>query len=284
MSWIEKSQPTSFDRLPIHGLFYMDGDLVARFLALKYADEEPFNFNPTWLKGHKSPRIEFPSGTLFEVWEISPAAEATIHLFGEMDVSYRSTRDEALAHAQRIAEVLGYAVRPRGEQQLDVWSGEDDEHFTLTYDNDDRRLVNVERLTEPVEPPIHPAHVLMNDEIKAKLPPLYANEALGWEATAPVKYFSPAANWTWYASEASALMQDDTYQPLAKVDLNDPQVQDVIFFGLVSGFEIELGYFTLSELQSTHGGLGLPLERDLYYEPKTLRELQTMHRRERGEL
>jgi hypothetical protein len=31
------------------------------------------------------------------------------------------------------------------------------------------------------------------------------------------------------------------------------------------------------------GGLGLPIERDLYYEPKTLGELQRQHRTERGE-
>lgn len=284
MAWVEKERKTSLDEFPIHGLFFLDGDVVARFLALKYADEESFNFNSAWLQGHKSARIELPSGTSFEAWESSPEAEATIHLFGEMDMSYRSTRDEALAHAKNIAEVLGYAVRARGETQLDVWSVEDDERFTLTYDNADRRLINVERLTEAVEPPVHPAHILLNDEIKAKLPPLYANEQLGLEAIAPVKYFSPAAGWTWYATEAAALMADDSYQPLSEIDLKNPQVQDVIFFGLVIGFEIELGYFTLSELQSAHGGLGLPLERDLYYEPKTLHELQTMHRRERGEL
>jgi len=73
---------------------------------------------------------------------------------------------------------------------------EDDERFTLTYDNTERHLVNVERLTEPVEPPIHPAHILITDEIRAKLPALYANEKIGLEALAPVKYFSPAAGWT----------------------------------------------------------------------------------------
>ncbi len=78
MSWIEKSQPTSFDRLPIHGLFFMDGDLVARFLALKYADEESFNINPTWLKGHKTPRTN-SFRRVVRGLESSPEAEATIH-------------------------------------------------------------------------------------------------------------------------------------------------------------------------------------------------------------
>lgn len=282
MAWVEKYTPTSLDELPIHGLHFLDGDMLARFLILKYgAVETPF-FNPNWLKNQKLPQVEFPSGLSFDVWESSPEAEATVHLFGEMDVSYRSTRDEALAHAQRIAEVIGYAVRARGAALLDVWSAEEDERFTLTYDNEERRMVNVERLTEAVEPPIHPAHILITDEIKAKLPPLYANEKIGMEAVAPVKYFSPAAGWTWYASEAAALMEDGTYKPLRDVDLNDPNIQDVIFFGLVIGYEIELGYFSLAELQSAHGDLGLAIERDLYYEPQTLRELQAQHRRERG--
>ena len=282
MSWVEKRASTSFDELPIHGLHFLDGDILARLLTLKYgAVETPF-FNPNWLKNQKLPQVEFPSGLSFDVWESSPEAEATVHLFGEMDLSYRSTRGEALSHAQRIAEVIGYAVRARGAALLDVWSAEEDERFTLTYDNEDRRMVNVEPLTEAVQPPVHPAHMLMTDEIKAKLPPLYANEQIGMEAVAPVKYFSPAAGWTWYASEAAALMEDSTYQPLPDVDLNDPKLQDVIFFGLVIGYEIEVGYFSLAELQSAHGGLGLPIERDLYYEPQTLRELQAQHRRERG--
>jgi hypothetical protein len=56
---------------------------------------------------------------------------------------------------------------------------------------------------------------------------------------------------------------------------------DDILFGLVIGFEIELGYFSLSELQAVRGHWGLPIERDLYFEPKTLRELKEMHKRQR---
>ncbi|MEO8391727.1 MAG: DUF2958 domain-containing protein [Chloroflexota bacterium] len=281
MGWIEKERKTSLEAFPIHGLFFLDGDIIAAFLGLKHG-ESP-TFNPDWLKGHKLPKIEFPSGEAFDVWESSPEAEATVHLFGEMDLAYRATRNEAFSEAQEISELIGYGVRTRGEQQLDVWSREDDEHFTLTYDNDDRRIINVERLREAVEPPIHPAHILINDEIRAQLPPLYANEHMGLEALAPVKYFAPAANWTWYATEASAQMIDDTYKPLREIDLKDPQVQDVIFFGLVIGFEIELGYFTLAELQSIHGGLELPIERDLYYQPQSLRELQKLHHQERND-
>jgi len=67
---------------------------------------------------------------------------------------------------------------------------------------------------------------------------------------------SPAAYPTWYASEFDG---------------------EDILFGLVSGFEVELGYFSLSELESVRGPLDLPIERDLYFEPKTLRDLREYH-------
>ena len=88
------------------------------------------------------------------------------------------------------------------------------------------------------------------------MPPLYANEELGLDALVQVKYFTPDSNWTWYASEFDG---------------------EDILFGLVSGFEVELGYFSLSELESVRGPYGLPIERDLYFEPKTIRELRDYH-------
>jgi hypothetical protein len=72
---------------------------------------------------------------------------------------------------------------------------------------------------------------------------------------------SSAAYPTWYASE---------------FDGHD------IFFGLVIGFEMELGYFSLSELSSVHGGLGLPIERDRYFTPTSLQELKVKHEQERN--
>jgi hypothetical protein len=49
---------------------------------------------------------------------------------------------------------------------------------------------------------------------------------------------------------------------------------DVIFFGLVDGFEKELGYFSLTELSTFRGRLGLGIERDLYFEPCKLSALR----------
>jgi len=54
---------------------------------------------------------------------------------------------------------------------------------------------------------------------------------------------------------------------------------DDTFFGLVAGHEIELGYFSLCELEEAKGPLGLPIERDLYFKPKTLKELKELHER-----
>jgi len=38
-------------------------------------------------------------------------------------------------------------------------------------------------------------------------------------------------------------------------------------YGYVRGFEDELGYFTLEELESVHGSLSLAIERDLQFKP-----------------
>lgn len=102
---------------------------------------------------------------------------------------------------------------------------------------------------------------LLTKAIRRKLPPLYANEEQGTDALAIVKFFTPDSSWTWYASEFDG---------------------DDLFFGLAVGVEPELGYFRLSELQSIRGTLGLPVERDRFYNPTLLRELLDKHEQEHG--
>lgn len=51
------------------------------------------------------------------------------------------------------------------------------------------------------------------------------------------------------------------------------RLKKTTFFGLVDGFEKELGYFSLSELESVKGPLGLKIERDLYFKPTTLKKI-----------
>ena len=93
---------------------------------------------------------------------------------------------------------------------------------------------------------------LLTKALLRKLPPLYSQEEKGLDAVARVKFFTPDSGWTCWASEFDG---------------------EDLFFGLVQGAEKELGYFRLSELKEIRGVLGLPVERDRYYRPKTLREL-----------
>ncbi len=93
---------------------------------------------------------------------------------------------------------------------------------------------------------------LLTEKIKKTLPKLYSQEELGLEATAYLKFFTPDSNWTWYITEFDG---DDT------------------FFGLIDGFEKELGYFSLSEIKNARGPFGLKVERDLYFTPTRLKEL-----------
>jgi hypothetical protein len=64
-----------------------------------------------------------------------------------------------------------------------------------------------------------------------------------------VKFFYPDFSWTWYAIEFDG---------------------DDLFFGLVDGFERELGYFRLSELMRTRGRMGMEIERDRSFTPTPL--------------
>lgn len=96
---------------------------------------------------------------------------------------------------------------------------------------------------------------LLTKEIRQQLPALYSNE----EVTDPVviaKFFTPWTSWTWYATEFDGV---DT------------------FFGLVVGHEIELGYFSLSELESVRGPGGLTVERDICFKPTKLSQVRARY-------
>lgn len=113
-------------------------------------------------------------------------------------------------------------------------------------------------MTHPERKLIPRQQPLLTDEIRARLPKLYTTDGQGLAALAQVKYFTPDAGWTWYASEFDG---------------------EDLFFGLVSGLEVELGYFSLSELEAVRGPLGLPIERDEHFEPTALSALQSLHDR-----
>ena len=85
-------------------------------------------------------------------------------------------------------------------------------------------------------------HTLLSD-----IPDLYKTEGQ-LDPILKVKLFTPDSCFTWYVIE------------LSKSDMNT-------CFGYVDGLESELGYFTLEELESIHGPLGLAIERDLSFKP-----------------
>lgn len=68
------------------------------------------------------------------------------------------------------------------------------------------------------------------------------------------KFFDPQGSWTWY------LMNQD------------PEDPDYLW-GIVKGFEVEMGSFSLSELQSVRGRLGLGMERDRSFSPMPAKEV-----------
>ena len=99
-------------------------------------------------------------------------------------------------------------------------------------------------------------HKMITEELRKELPDLYSQDGKGYDAVAVVHYFSPYTGGDWYGPEFDG---EDT------------------FFGLVRGFETELGYFSLRELSETMVSLGstkVPaIERDLHWTPRPLREL-----------
>ncbi len=73
--------------------------------------------------------------------------------------------------------------------------------------------------------------------------------------------------------EVTAMIASFVYRQTDSVLESGKQEVDFKFFGLVEGHEKELGYFLLSELEGVRGPMGLPIERDLYWQPKTLEEI-----------
>ena len=119
---------------------------------------------------------------------------------------------------------------------------------------------------------------LLTEELKKQIPALYSQENVK-DPMVICKFFDPTGSWTWFVIEGSAVDEDGYF------DTNKEKV-DYLFFGLVAGFEAELGYFSLKELLTAKQGLqglrALPIERDLYFSPCKLSEAKERHNREHG--
>jgi len=101
---------------------------------------------------------------------------------------------------------------------------------------------------------------LLTKEIETKLPKLYSQEHKEpKDVKVIVKFFDPTGSWTWYATEGE-----------------QQENGDWLFFGLVDGFEKELGYFTLEQLltakKGARGFQSLPIERDRFFNTETTLE------------
>ena len=96
---------------------------------------------------------------------------------------------------------------------------------------------------------------LLTQALRAQLPALYATEKVAdADKIAVCKFFTPDSYWTWFVCEAGTGEDAD------------------ILFGFVIGHEPEWGYFSIKELESARGPLRLPIERDLGFRPKPMRE------------
>ena len=93
---------------------------------------------------------------------------------------------------------------------------------------------------------------LISQEIKELIPKLYETE----EQNDPIAYVKLFLDgWTWYITELS-------------IDNN------ICFGYVISPFESELGYFSLNEIKSIKGSLGLSVERDISFKPTKLSRIK----------
>ena len=94
---------------------------------------------------------------------------------------------------------------------------------------------------------------ILTKALLKKLPNIGDNEKNNKEHIAHVKLFG-GSSWTWYITE---------YDPIQN-----------LCFGLVDGFEKELGYFSLTELlELKFPPFGLPIVRDMWFESTPIEEL-----------
>ena len=92
----------------------------------------------------------------------------------------------------------------------------------------------------------------MPKEIKEQIPSLYTTENQN-NPTVFVKLFLDS--WTWYITELS-------------ID------GDIAFGYVISPFGVEFGYFSLEEIKSIKGSLGIGVERDLEFKPTKLSSIK----------
>jgi len=94
---------------------------------------------------------------------------------------------------------------------------------------------------------------LIPEHILNQIPTLYSTENEP-DPTVYIKLFTPDSAWSWYITE---------YDP-----------EERLCFGLVKGFETELGYFSLEELEALRGPARMPLQIDKSFKPTRLEKIR----------
>ena len=79
------------------------------------------------------------------------------------------------------------------------------------------------------------------------------DEGSDMEQNVVAKYFDPMGSWKWFLMNKK---KDDSY-----------------CWGIVKGFEVEMGSFSIDELESIKLPLGMKIERDLYFEPMKAKDV-----------
>jgi len=94
---------------------------------------------------------------------------------------------------------------------------------------------------------------LLTKEIRQELPPLYSQENTE-DPLARIRFQDTLGDWSCYAIEFDG---------------------ENLFFGLVLGFERELGYFTLAEFEQVNREAGFTrIERDSGFQPTRISAIQ----------
>lgn len=92
-------------------------------------------------------------------------------------------------------------------------------------------------------------YIRKTDQLPTDIDPMAEAE----DIVCKVKLFNPTGSGTWWLA---------SYDP-----------ESEIAFGVCEIFEREVGDVYLPELVEFRGGFGLPIERDIHYTPKTMREI-----------
>lgn len=124
MSWFSKEQATPFDMRPIEGLFFVDGDMYSVVVERENR------------LGLKYPKISFPSGRAYEVYE-REEQQVWVHLFGEVAVPLFADRDRAFRHLQTLItplDKIAYFVHPFEADGVLIWGKTERERVLVSYD------------------------------------------------------------------------------------------------------------------------------------------------------